>query len=49
MFGAFHLANPQEMIEWEAYWRGDGPLPTPVPFGGEFTFDDDDEIDEAAQ
>jgi hypothetical protein len=48
MFGAFHIANSTEFAEWEAYFRGEGALPTPVPFGGEFAFDDD-ELDEAAQ
>jgi hypothetical protein len=51
MFGAYHIANPAEYAEWEAYRRGDSQLPTPVPFGGEFNFDDDDDDDfeEAAE
>jgi hypothetical protein len=49
IFGAYHIANPQEMQEWEAYYRGSGPLPAPVTHGDGFGFDDDDEFEEAAQ
>jgi hypothetical protein len=33
MFGSFHLANPKETSEWDAFAAGTGPLPTVTPFG----------------
>jgi hypothetical protein len=46
IFGAYHIASPQEIEEWEAYRRGAGPLPAPVKFDDD---DDDDELQEAAE
>lgn len=30
VFGAFHMASVEEESEWEAYARGNGPLPKPL-------------------
>jgi hypothetical protein len=46
MFGSYHLANPQESEQWEAFAAGTGPLPEVVPFGG---VDDEEEELEAAE
>jgi hypothetical protein len=39
MFGAYHLGNPNEAAQWDAFADDKGPLPEVVPFGG------DDEAD----
>ncbi len=43
MFGAFHVANDDEVKAWEAFAAGKGKMPAPQPFG------DGEEWDEAAQ
>lgn len=32
MFGAFHIASLEEEQQWEAFARGDGPLPLPAHY-----------------
>lgn len=32
LFGAFHMASPEEGAEWEAYAAGTGPLPLPYQY-----------------
>ncbi len=32
LFGAFHLASPEEEAAWEAYYRGKGQLPVPESY-----------------
>lgn len=32
MFGAFHMATPDEEVEWEAYASGEGELPLPEAY-----------------
>lgn len=43
VFGAFHIANPEEVAAWEAYRKG-GALPEVEPWGE----DDEDDMEEAA-